>query len=80
MLRQGENFMGNVLNVRLSEDIAKRLERLSAKTKRPKGFYVKEILEEHLSEYEDNYLALERLNEKNAKYYTTEEVESILEL
>ena len=72
--------MGNVLNVRLSEDIAKRLEHLSAKTKRPKGFYVKEILEEHLSEYEDNYLALERLNDKNAKYFTTEEVESILEL
>jgi len=72
--------MGNVLNVRLSEDIAKRLEHLSVKTKRPKGFYVKEILEEHLSEYEDNYLALERLNDKNAKYFTTEEVESILEL
>ena len=72
--------MGNVLNVRLSEDIAKRLEHLSVKTKRPKGFYVKEILEEHLSEYEDNYLALERLNDKNAKYFTTEEVESILKL
>jgi len=72
--------MGKVLNVRLSEDIAKRLEHLSVKTKRPKGFYVKEILEEHLSEYEDNYLALERLNDKNAKYFTTEEVESILEL
>jgi RHH-type rel operon transcriptional repressor/antitoxin RelB len=72
--------MGNVLNVRLSEDIAKRLEHLSVKTKRLKGFYVKEILEEHLSEYEDNYLALERLNDKNAKYFTTEEVESILKL
>ncbi|HPD60719.1 MAG TPA: TraY domain-containing protein [Thermodesulfobacteriota bacterium] len=72
--------MGNVLTVRLSDNIAKRLAHLSAKTKRPKGFYVKEILEEHLSEYEDNYLALERLNEKNAKYYTTKEVEKILEL
>jgi RHH-type transcriptional regulator, rel operon repressor / antitoxin RelB len=72
--------MGKVLNVRLPEDIAKRLEYLAAKTKRPKGFYVKEILEEHLAEYEDRYLALERLNDKNAKYCTTEEVERVLEL
>ena len=72
--------MGKVLNVRVSEDIAKRLEHLSSKTRRPKGFYVKEILEEHLSEYEDRYLALERLNDRNAKYYTTDEVEKILGL
>lgn len=72
--------MGRVLNVRLSDDIAKRLEYLSKKTKRPKGFYIKEILEDHLAEYEEIYLALERLNDKNAKYHTTEEVEKILEL
>jgi RHH-type transcriptional regulator, rel operon repressor / antitoxin RelB len=72
--------MGKVLNVRISEDIAKRLEYLSTKTNRPKGFYVREILEEHLSEYEDSYLALERLNDKNARYYPTKEVEKILEL
>lgn len=72
--------MGRVLNVRLSEDISRRLDHLSARTRRPKGFYVKEILEEHLAEYEDKYLALERLNDKNAKYYTTKEVERILDL
>ncbi len=72
--------MGRVLNVRLSEDIARRLEHLSVKTKRPKGFYVKEILSNYLAEYEDRYLALERLNDKNAKYFTTEEVEKSLGL
>lgn len=72
--------MGKILNVRLSEDIAKRLDYLSTKTKRPKAFYVKEILEEHLGEYEDCYLSLDRLNDKNAKYYKTEEVEKILDL
>jgi RHH-type rel operon transcriptional repressor/antitoxin RelB len=72
--------MGKVLNVRVSEDIANRLNYLSTKTKRPKAFYVKEILEEHLGEYEDCYLALERLNDKNAKYYKTEDVEKILGL
>jgi RHH-type rel operon transcriptional repressor/antitoxin RelB len=72
--------MGKVLNIRVSDEIARRLEYLSEKTKRPKGFYVKEILEEHLAEYEDSYLALERLNEKNAEYHATEEVEAILGL
>ncbi len=69
-----------VLRVRLSEDIDKRLEYLSAKTKRPKVFYVKQILNDRLVDYEDKYLTLERLNDQNAKYYTTEEVEKILEL
>ena len=72
--------MGKVLNVRISDDLAERLEGLSTKTRRPKGFYVKELLEEHLAEYEDRYLALERLNDKNAKYYRTKEVEKILGL
>jgi RHH-type transcriptional regulator, rel operon repressor / antitoxin RelB len=72
--------MGKVLNVRISDDLAERLEGLSSKTRRPKGFYVKELLEEHLAEYEDRYLALERLNEKNAKYYTTDEAEEVLGL
>lgn len=72
--------MGKVLNVRISDGLAKRLEGLSTKTRRPKGFYVKELLEEHLAEYEDRYLALERLNDKNAKYYTTDEVEEVLGL
>ena len=72
--------MGKVLNVRISDNLADRLEGLSTKTRRPKGFYVKELLKEHLAEYEDRYLALERLNDKNAKYYTTGEVEEVLGL
>jgi len=72
--------MAKVINVRISEEIAKRLELLSAKTKRTKSFYIKEMLERYLEEYEDAYLALERLNERNAKYRTTEEAEKILGL
>ena len=72
--------MAKVLNVRVSDNVAKKLESLSAKTKRPKSFYIKEMLEMYLDEFEDAYLALERLNEKNAKYYTTEEAERLLGL
>ena len=72
--------MTKVLNIRLSEDIATRLDLLAEKTQRPKSFYVKEILSRYLGEYEDAYLALERLNDKNTRYYTTDEVEKSLGL
>jgi len=72
--------MSKVLNVRLPENVARKLESLSVRTKRPKSFFIKEILEMHLDEMENAYLALERLKEKNAKYYTTEEAKKILGL
>ncbi len=72
--------MSKVLNIRLSEDISTRLDILAEKTQRPKSFYVKEILSRYLGEYEDAYLSLERLNDKNSRYYRTEEVEKSLGL
>jgi len=72
--------MSKILNIRLPDDISSRLDFLAERTKRPKSFYVKEILEQHLSEYEDAYLALDRLNDRNARYYSTEDVEKILDL
>ena len=72
--------MSKVLNVRIEEDLSDRLEILAEKTKRPKSFYIKEILSQHLAEYEDAYLALDRLNKRNAKYYSTEDAEKILDL
>jgi RHH-type rel operon transcriptional repressor/antitoxin RelB len=38
------------------------------------------MIETSLEEYEEAYLALERLNEKNARYLTTEELEEELGL
>jgi len=72
--------MAKVLNIRLTDDMAARLDALSEKTKRPKSYYVKEILDRYLGEYEDAYLALDRLNDRNARYYSTEEVEKALDL
>ena len=72
--------MSKVLNVRIEEDLSDRLELLAEKTKRSKSFYIKEILTQHLAEYEDAYLALDRLNDRNAKYYSTEDMEKILDL
>jgi len=62
-----------VLSAAVSEETAKRLEDLSAKAQLPKESLIKEILEEHLADYEAKYLTLERLDYK-------EEAERILEL
>lgn len=69
-----------MLSVKLPETIEKRLDLLAVKTHRPKSFYVREAIEEYLEEHEDAWLALERLSDRNAKYYTTEEMEKKLGL
>lgn len=72
--------MAKTLNVRISDEIERRLEDLAEKTKRPKSFYIKDMLEKYLDEYEEAYLALERISEKNARHYTSKEVKKLLEL
>jgi RHH-type rel operon transcriptional repressor/antitoxin RelB len=72
--------MSKILNVRLTDDLSARLDFLADKTKRPKSFYIREILIRHLPEYEDAYLALDRLNDRTAKYYPAEDAEKILDL
>ena len=72
--------MSKTLNIRLWGDISSRLDFLADKTKRPKSFHIREILIRHLPEYEGAYLALDRLNDRNSKYYSTEDVEKILDL
>ncbi len=78
---KNEGFeMAKTLNVRISDEIERRLEDLAEKTKRPKSFYIKDMLEKYLDEYEEAYLALDRISEKNARYYTSKEVKKLLEL
>lgn len=68
------------LSLRLPDDVFQRLNRLTKKTRRTKSSFIQEIIEESLEDFEDGYTALERLNEKNARYLTTEEVERELGL
>ena len=67
-----------VLTVRLDEKSYRRLNKLASKNRRTKSSFIKEMLEIYLEDFEDAYSALERLNEKNAKYLTTEEAEKEL--
>jgi RHH-type rel operon transcriptional repressor/antitoxin RelB len=69
-----------ILSLRLPDEVFQRLNRLTKKTRRTKSSFIQEIIEESLEDFEDGYTALERLNEKNARYLTTEEVERELGL
>jgi len=61
-------------------EMLERLERLAKATNRSKAFYVKEALQAHLDEIEDGYLALQRLNDKNAENISTGELRKRLGL
>ncbi len=68
----------SVLTVRLDEKTYNRLNQLANKSRRTKSSYIKEMLELYLEDFEDAHMTLERLNKKNAKYLTTDEVEKKL--
>lgn len=76
MYDKGDNM--SILSVRVPDEIHDRLVRLAEKTRRTKSSFINEMIETSLEEYEEAYLALERLNEKNARYLTTEELEEEL--
>lgn len=42
--------MPKVLNVRLPDDVADRLDRLADVTHRPKSFYIRDMIEKYLEE------------------------------
>ena len=69
-----------VISIRLPDEISRRLNALAKKTRRTKTSFIREMVEKKLPDYEEAYTALERLNDKNAKYLTTEELEKKLGL
>lgn len=68
------------LSIRLDDTIFKRLNKLAEKTRRTKTSFIREMIEQALDEYEETYVALDRLNDKNARYLKTEELEKELGL
>lgn len=69
----------STLSIRLSADIDKRLNSLASETGRTKTYYVREAIVEHISELEDVYLALNRL-EKPSKRWKLEDLEKEIDL
>lgn len=70
-------------SIRLSPDLAERLDRLATKTGRTKTFYLRRIIESGLAEMEDYYLAadtLERVRGGREKVYTSASIRKDLGL
>jgi len=66
------------ISLRLPEELAARLDRLSKKTGRSKSFYMLEAIQERMEDLEDWYLAEERMiahREGRSTSYTQAEME-----
>jgi RHH-type transcriptional regulator, rel operon repressor / antitoxin RelB len=66
------------ISIRLNDELAARLEKLSKRTGRTKSFYIVKAIEGHLQDLEDIYVAEQRLIEVRAgrsRTYTLDEVE-----
>ena len=72
--------MSVTLSVRIPDEIAKEIERVSKSIERPKTYIVKRALEEYLHEYADYLIALERLRDKDDKIISSDEMRERLGL
>ncbi len=70
----------SIITVRLDGKTYDQLNNLAKKTKRTKSSYIREMIELYLEDFDDGYIALERLNKKNARYLSTKEAEDELGL
>lgn len=67
-----------MLSVRLSKDIEEKLDTLAKVTNRPKSFYVKDALEEYLTDMLDYYQAQERQADPKRELITLDELKQSL--
>ncbi|MEX2491367.1 MAG: TraY domain-containing protein [Nitrospirales bacterium] len=65
--------------LRLSKELEHRLDQLAEITGRTKTFYIRMLVEEHIDELEDRYIAEQRL-ETPAKRLTSQEMRQELGL
>jgi len=62
-------------NVRLGEDVEKRLDELARLTGRTKTCYIRQALEEKLDKLEDLYIAEQRLKQPESECWSLEQLE-----
>jgi RHH-type rel operon transcriptional repressor/antitoxin RelB len=60
-------------SLRLDKDLENRLDRLAKMTGRTKTFYIRQLIEQHIDELEDRYIAESRL-ENPADRLTSKEM------
>jgi RHH-type rel operon transcriptional repressor/antitoxin RelB len=68
------------VSIRLPDDMADSLKSLSETIDRSKAYIIKKALQAYLEEYSDYLIALERLNDKNDKLVSSEEMRELIGL
>ena len=71
--------MSKVINFRIPEDLLKKLEIVSKETERNKSYIIRKALEYYLNEYMDYLIAINKLNDKNDKIISYEEMRKKIE-
>ncbi len=66
--------MNTVLSVRLPEELANALDKVSKETERPKSFHIQKALEMYLEEQADLQIALDRLNDPTDQIISLDEM------
>jgi RHH-type rel operon transcriptional repressor/antitoxin RelB len=66
--------MSTSISLRLSEDIAMQLDEIAETIDRSKSYLIKKAIEQYLKEYADYQIALDRLNDKDDKIISTNEM------
>jgi RHH-type rel operon transcriptional repressor/antitoxin RelB len=66
-------------SLRLDKEIENRLDHLAAVTGRTKTFYIRRLIEDHIDELEDRYIAEARLEDPKERL-SSEDIRQTLEL
>ncbi|HUS76631.1 MAG TPA: ribbon-helix-helix protein, CopG family [Methanothrix sp.] len=68
------------VSIRLPDDMADSLKSLSETIDRSKAYIIKKALQAYLEDYSDYLIAQERLNDKNDKVVSSEEMRELIGL
>ncbi len=68
------------VSIRLPDDIADSLKSLSETIDRSKAYIIKKALQAYLEDYSDYLIAQERLNDKNDKVISSDEMRVLIGL
>lgn len=68
------------ISIRLPDDMADSLKSLSETIDRSKAYIIKKALQAYLEDYSDYLIAQERLNDKNDKVVSCDEMRELLGL
>ena len=72
--------MSSVISIRISDRLAKKLDKITNETEKPRSFHIQRALENYLEEQSDLEIALDRLRDKGDPIISRDEMRKLLGL